>query len=549
MTNYSYLYTPMVLPYNYQTVPEALEILAGKYPTQEILVFRKIDEGRETLTYKNLYTQAKKLAKRLVEMGIKKGDKVALYGPNTLQWVVGEIAIIMAGGVVVHVTSSAADASDLQEIMVVTECRGILIDPETNRKQLEIITRLLESFSPLIVVFLRGTTEFWDYDHLPSIIEKEETDTILPNLSPEDDILVFTTSGSTGKPKIICHSHFGVLNNAFFQGPMRPHTLYNDRPFGWITGSPLVNIAYGTTRVFADSSIGVKGGDPMKIWDLIREEKCSHALLMPYLLADLISCKDRNTDGYMLDAILLGGQIIDQSYSRVLGVYSETLCIGYGLTENGGVTTLSPDIRRGDPIVTGDVGVPCEGVEIKIIDDTGSTLPRDQPGELCIRSRVAFHEYYKNPEVTRATFIAGGWFRSGDIAVITQAGRIVIKGRIKNVISRGTRKIFPDAIEKVVNEMDGISHVVVVGVPDKRLFEEICVCFVAKAQSDVTEDDVKDYCSKHFDVTNAADGMGEMPTYFLIFKDFPMLDSGKPNKKEIQTEAVRRLGIPAIIDM
>lgn len=543
MKNYSYLNTPRDLSYSYQTVPEALEFQAGKYPNHEILVFRKIDGWRETLTYKDLYAQAVKMAKILVEKGIKKGDKVALYGPNTLQWVVGEVAVIMAGGVAVHVTSSVKGASDLQEILEVAECQGILIDPGTNGRRRDFITSLLKSPNPLIVVFLRRTAEFADYDNLQSIVEKEETDTELPKLSPEDDILVFTTSGSTGKPKMICHSHFGVLNNAYFQGPDRPPTLYNDRPFGWISGSPLVNIAYGTTRVFADSSVGVKEGDPMKMWNLIREEKCSHALLMPYYLANLINHKKDFNDRYLLRAILLSGHIIDQSYSQVIGVYSETLYIGYGLTENGGVTAIFPNIRRGDTIVTGDVGVPCEGVEIKIIDDTGSTLPRDHPGELCIRSRVAFHEYYKNPEATRTTFIAGGWFRSGDIAVITQNDRIVIKGRIKNVLARGGRTIFPEAIEKVVNKMNEISYIVVVAVPDKRLYEEICVCFVAKPQIDVTEDDVKDFCAQHFEVTNAADGVGYMPTYFLKFKEFPMLDSGKPNRKAIQTEAVHRLGI------
>nr|XP_011427423.2 medium-chain acyl-CoA ligase ACSF2, mitochondrial [Crassostrea gigas] len=322
MANYSYLFTPRAVPYNYQTVPEALKIQAGKFPNHEILVFRKIDGWRETLTYKDLYAQAVKMAKCLVEKGIKKGDRVALYGPNTIQWVVGEIAIIMAGGVVVHVTSSVKDASDLQEILAVAQCRGILIDPGANGMHRDFISCFLQSPNPFIFVFLRGTGEFGDYDNLPSIVEKEETDTELPKLSPEDDILVFTTSGSTGKPKMICHSHFGVLNNAYFQGPDRPLTLYNDRPFGWISGSPLVNIAYGTTRVFADSSVGVKGGDPMKIWSLIKEENCSHALLMPYYLADLIGCKDDYKDVYLLHAILLGGQVIDQSYSQVIGIYS-----------------------------------------------------------------------------------------------------------------------------------------------------------------------------------------------------------------------------------
>lgn len=98
-------------------------------------------------------------------------------------------------------------------------------------------------------------------------------------------------------------------------------------------------------------------------------------------------------------------------------------------------------------------------------------------------------------------------------------------------------------IEKTLSEMNGISHVVVVPVPDKRLYQEIVVCFVVKDNCDVTEDDVKEFSAQKFDVTNSADGYGVMPGYFLKFKNFPILGSGKPEKKQIQLEAMCRLGI------
>ena len=191
----------------------------------------------------------------------------------------------------------------------------------------------------------------------------------------------------------------------------------------------------------------------------------------------------------------------------------------------------------------GDVGQPSGGVEMKIIDDSGSTLPRDEPGELCIRSRIAFLKYYKNPEASRKAFLSGQWFRTGDIAVITKLNRIVIKGRIKNVTKRGTANVFPEMIEKTLSEMNEIFRVFVVPVSDKRLYQDVCVCFVVKNNCDVTEDDVKEFSAQKFDVKNSVDGYRVMPGYFQKFKDFPILGSGKPEKKQIQLEAMCRLGI------
>ena len=545
MTSHSYMFTPRRVPYNYQTVPEALEERAKETPDHVILVNRKLDGCRETMTYQTLYLQSVKMAKHLVNIGIKKGENVGIYGPNSLQWVVAEIAIIMAGAVAVHLTTVLNDPKGFVEKIKMADCVGLVIDQGTGDEQnLFISSCLLEFNDCLKVVLLReGKKEFDRYDDLPSILSKDHSDVELPKLSPEDDIIVFKTSGSTGEPNMVAHTHFGVLNVEYFQGPDRPSVLYNDRPFGWISGSPLVNIAYRTRRVFADSSYAAHKSNVMKIWNWMREEKTTHALLAPFFLADLINFKDEKKDSFLLNSILLGGQIIDDSSSQALGVYSEFIWIGFGLTENCGVTTLYSNIGKGEKIVMGDVGQPSGGVEMKIIDDSGSTLPRDEPGELCIRSRVVFQKYYKNPEASQKAFLSGQWFRTGDIAVITKSNRIVIKGRIKNVISRGSAKIFPEMIEKTLSEMNGISHVVIVPVPDKRLYQEIVVCFVVKDNCDVTEDDVKEFSAQKFDVTNSADGYGVMPGYFLKFKNFPILGSGKPEKKQIQLEALRRLGI------
>lgn len=558
MSKLSYLSNPRQKPYRYSTITELIQKNTQRFPDHEILIHRGIDGSRDAMTYKELYMEASKLAKFLVYKGIQKGDKIALFGPNTLEWVVGELAILLAGGVAVHVTISVTDARDLWDIFRQADCKAFLIDPGKGEAFLDAIFQLLALFrrrrpsrqykdidsNDATVLFLREVDGIQGYRNLPGILEMEDTDVQLPVLYPEDEILIFTTSGSTGKPKMVSHSHFDVNNIDLFEQEPTMESIqektYNDRPFGWVGGSPVIQISNGITRVFSDSSLAIKGNDIMSVWDMIKAERCSKALLMPYCLGDLIAMKNSYTDDFQLDVILCGGQIIDNFYTQVVGVYTKNLVVVYGSTEAGFVT-MRPPIQEGDTLEIGDIGGPVGGVELKTVDDSGDVLPRGVPGELCIRSRMVFKGYFQNEEANKVSFIGNRWFRSGDIATITNDNNVVIQGRIKDIISRGTRKIMPDAVEDVVIQMSGLLHVAVVPVPDKRLYEEVCLCFVTDRNSDVTVDDVKRFCEEHFEVRQSADGLGERPTYYFKFDSFPMLGTGKPNKRMIKMDAENRL--------
>ncbi|XP_062612154.1 medium-chain acyl-CoA ligase ACSF2, mitochondrial-like [Saccostrea cucullata] len=176
MSEFSYLSTPRTTPYVYKTVVDAFNETCTSYPDKEILIYWGIDGNRESLTYHQLQTETTTFARYLVSKGIKKGDKIALFGPNTLEWVVAELAIIMAGGVVVHVTLSITDVRDLWEIFSTAECKAFLIDPGKGEKYLDIIFQLIALFrrrrpsrdykdidsSDPTLVFLRKS------EHLPS---------------------------------------------------------------------------------------------------------------------------------------------------------------------------------------------------------------------------------------------------------------------------------------------------------------------------------------------------------------------------------------------
>ncbi|XP_048739632.2 putative acyl--CoA ligase YdaB [Ostrea edulis] len=560
MSEFSYLSTPRITPYNYRTIIEVFKDTATSYPDKEILIHRGIDGTRESLTYRQLQTKATKLARYLVSKGVSKGDKVALLGPNTLEWVIAELAIIMAGGVVVHVTLSISDVKDLWEIFSITECKAFLIDPGKGEKYLEMISQLISilrrsnssrddknvnSKDPTLV-FLRRNELLISYENLPGVLKMKEAAVEFPPLNPEDEIIIFNTSRSTGKPKLVPHTH-SILNNVEREAGrpkdmLQSGKMYNDRPFAWGAGSPIIAVCKGETIVFCDSSIAIAddGRNAMKIWEVIKEEKCTSALLIPYFLLDLVAQKDYYQDSFKLEVIMTVGQPIEDSHTQVIGVFTKALLVGYGLTETLLITTLPPIVTSGK-LDSRDVGKPIPSTEVKVVDEDGNVLKKGDTGELCIRSSSLFNGYYKNKELNDEVFLPGKWFRAGDTGHINDQNHIVLEGRIKDVISRGTRKTMPYRIEKVIMQMNGIRHVAVIGVPDKRLYEEICVCYVTEPGHDISPADVEQFCKENFTGFESLDGLGEMPTYFLRFFNFSMSDNGKIKKKVLRTDAILRL--------
>ncbi|XP_048741574.2 medium-chain acyl-CoA ligase ACSF2, mitochondrial-like [Ostrea edulis] len=541
MSDFSYICTPRTIPYKYKTIPQVFNEITTSFPDQEILIYRGIEGTRESLTCRQLQTHATKIAGFLIRKGIKKGDKIAISGSNTLEYAIAELAIIMAGGIVVHVPFSITDTSDVYEIVSKAECKGFLIDPGKRNEYLEMILQLNaclmkhSNVSPLI--FLRKSKYFSSYDDLQGVLQsEEEIEVEFPTLYPEDEIVIFTTSGSTGKPKMVPKTHFHATNNHM----MSSGKTYNDRPFAWIGGCPILTVFQGLPRVFCDSSIAIEGHSTMKIWEVIKEEKCTSAILLPYFLLDLVAKEANYKDSFQLDVVVTGGQPIDNLHAKIVGVYTKTLSNLYGLTEAFFASVLPP-ISTAAEMKTGDVGKPIPGIEVKIIDGDGNVLRKHENGELCIRSICGLEKFYRNTGNTDEVLLPGKWFRSGDIAHINEDNHIILKGRMKEYISRGTRKIMPSSIEEVIITMNGIRNAIVVGVPDKRLYEEVCVCYVTDPGHEISPTDVKQFCLENFVGHDAIDGLGEMPMYFIRFHSLPMLVNGKINKNQMRINAIQQL--------
>ncbi|XP_033728169.1 3-[(3aS,4S,7aS)-7a-methyl-1,5-dioxo-octahydro-1H-inden-4-yl]propanoyl:CoA ligase-like [Pecten maximus] len=187
--------------------------------------------------------------------------------------------------------------------------------------------------------------------------------------------------------------------------------------------------------------------------------------------------------GYKLYAISTGGQLIDRHLTEVCGQCTDKLFVCYGTTEVGGVcfTELTPEIEDGN------IGSLFPGYEVKIIGDRSETLDLGHVGEILVRSSSILKSYRDAPGLNEASFVDGGWFRTGDIGLITNECKSMFKGKANDVIKRGGLKVFPSVVEAAISKLSDVREIVVISVPDSRLFEEVCACYILKDGVDTTE--------------------------------------------------------------
>jgi fatty-acyl-CoA synthase len=213
-----------------------------------------------------------------------------------------------------------------------------------------------------------------------------------------------------------------------------------------------------------------------------------------------------------------------------------TIC--YGMTETSPVsaqTTADDDMERR----VSTVGRVHPYVEVKIIDpETGLVLPRGVPGEMCTRGYSVMLGYWDEPEKTTESIDISRWMHTGDLAVMDLAGYLNIVGRIKDMVIRGGENVYPREVEEFLYSHPAIEDVQVIGVPDVKYGEELCAWVKVRAGSELTEADVRAYCTgkiAHYKV----------PRYVRFTGDFPMTVTGKVQKFKMRETSIAELGLQA----
>ena len=235
-----------------------------------------------------------------------------------------------------------------------------------------------------------------------------------------------------------------------------------------------------------------------------------------------------------------GGQPVSKAFSGCIDTLCKAFGIGYGATEfviGSGLLVENPDEFKENCI-----GHPYKDIQMKICNEVGQTLPANERGEIYVKSEGMFLEYYNDPEKTKAVFTEDGWYKTDDIGYVTEEGLFFCEGRKSETIISGGMNVVPAILEAVIQKCPGVANVVCVPVANEVMYQVICACVIREDGSDVTEDQLRQYCDKvHNDKPRL---FTVLPTYYIFLTEFPETYTGKLSRK-VLTEMVADILVSA----
>jgi fatty-acyl-CoA synthase len=523
-----------------ETIGENLRRVAAAFGAGEAVV--DVPTGRRW-TYQQFDADVDDLARGLIAAGIDAGDRVGIWAPNCAEWVLLQYATAKIGAILVNINPAYRG----HELAYVLRQAGVrlLVSAESFKTSdyRAMIDEVRGDQDRLEQVIYLGTPE-WDAllrasgGAGPDALAEREA-----SLAFDDPINLQYTSGTTGFPKGATLSHHNILNNGFFIGEMCRYTE-RDRvcipvPFYHCFGMVLGNLACTTHG--ACIVIPAPGFDPATTLRAAQDEQCTSLYGVPTMFIAELGLPDFAS--YDLSAlrtgIMAGSPCPVEVMKRVVSeMHMSEVTIAYGMTETSPVSCQTrPDDDTERRVST--VGRVHPHIEVKIVNpDSGLVVPRGEPGEMCTRGYSVMLGYWDEPQKTAEAIDAARWMHTGDLAVMDSAGFLNIVGRIKDMVIRGGENVYPREIEEFLYTHPAIEDVQVIGLPDERYGEELCAWVKLRPGADLSEEEVKAYCSgkiAHY----------KIPRYVRFTQDFPMTVTGKVQKFKMRETSITELGLEA----
>ena len=491
-------------------------------------------------TYAELAADVDALALGLLEMGIAKGDRVGIWAPNCAEWTLTQYATAKIGAILVNI-NPAYRARELE--FVLNQSGSTLLVAAEKLKTSDyagMIAEVRPRCPELKTVVLLGSPQWRALLETGRGLDRGALDAI--ELDTDDPINIQYTSGTTGFPKGATLSHHNILNNGFFVGELCNYTEA-DRicipvPFYHCFGMVMGNLA--ATSHGACMVIPAPAFDPVATLQAVQAERCTSLYGVPTMFIAELSIPD--FAGYDMSSlrtgIMAGSPCPVEVMKQVIERMSMTeVSICYGMTETSPVSTQTRADDSLDRRVS-TVGRVGPHLEVKVVNpETGRTVPRGTPGELCTRGYSVMLGYWEQPDKTAEAVDTAHWMHTGDLAVMDSDGYLAITGRIKDMVIRGGENVYPREIEEFLYTHPDVLDAQVIGVPDAKYGEELMVWVRLRAGAPaLTAESLREFCTgqlAHY----------KIPRYVHIVEEFPMTVTGKVRKVEMRERAVEILGL------
>lgn len=489
---------------------------------------------------------------------LQKGDRIALQMPNVLQYPVALFGILKAGMVVVN-TNPQYKPTEMEHQFADAGAKGIVILntfayklqevlPHLPNLKVQVIAEvgdLLGSIKGAIVDFMiRRIKRMVPEYHLPdsidfndSIKKGKEKNYHKPHIHSQEIALLQYTGGTTGVAKGAALSHRNLIANIEqVEAWMRPRLVHGKEVT--ITALPLYHVFALTVNCFGMLRIGAKNiliTDPRNMVDFIKVLKHHPFTVITgvnTLFNGLVQREEfKSVDFSHLKIAVAGGMALQSAvYQRWKEITGNEIVEGYGLSETSPLLTCNPIDGTGR---LNTIGLPVPSTDIRIVGDDGQDqLPGDF-GEIWARGPQVMTGYWQNEAETQ-NVMEGDWFKTGDIAFMSHDGFIKIVDRKKEMINVSGMKVFPNEVEEVIAQLEGVLEVGVIGVPHEAS-GEVVKAFIVKKNPNLTEEEVMKHCRDHLVAY-------KMPKYIVFKDELPKSNVGKILRKELRKMEAQPVG-------
>ena len=507
------------------SLPELFMQRATQYADHQAILF-----AGQSMDFHTLNTQSSRAATGLAKLGVKKGDRVALYCVNSDTFVLAYLAILKAGGSIVPI-NLLLNPKEIAYILNDAEVT-FLIYHEAFAQQIEACKPKLKYLPKTVGIGDNAPSDSaW-----PSLLS---SDIQLPNLQwqPENDLAVIIyTSGTTGHPKGAMLTHANLISNTRSVG-----TALHVEPGKdvFLVVLPMFHAFAATVGLLTPLLHGLTivpmvKFDPTLVAQTIAKENVSIFLGVPSMYNVLLRLPEAATAqiGGLRFCISGGAAMPVEMMKRFEHRFGVMIYEGDGPSECSPVTSLNPigGVRK-----AGSIGLPVPDVEMTILDEGGQTVPLGDIGEICVRGPNVMQGYLNQPEETAKAFF-GEWFRTGDLGSEDDDGYFYIVDRKKDMIIVNGMNVYPRVLEEVLYQHPDVIEVAVVGEPSERHGEIVVAHVVLKADVVASPKVIRDFCKDHV-------GSHEVPKKVVFLSELPKNAAGKIVKRALRKHGEVERGI------
>jgi len=488
------------------------------FSTKKAITFFREGKVETEISYHELDSDSNRMANKLRDIGVNKGNRVILFLPKSLPFVVAHLALQKIGAICVPL-NPGFKKPEMTYFISDTNPRLVLAGTDQGPMIKEIDDKL-----PLVVFDTRKP--YHEIDFFRSASDKA----VRMEISPDDPALIIYTSGTTGKPKGAILTQRNLV-----------HDANNIMQIWEITSSdvlchalPLFHVhglcfALHTSLMAGASVLMLDQFSPRAVIELLSkkegEEACTVFMAVPSMYARLLDyLGEKNLDFSHMRLWTSGSApLLPKDFQRIKTAFGKEPVEREGMSETG--MNFSNPIRGVRK--PGSIGLPLPGLSVRIVNpETFEDVVQGQVGEIWLKGPGITPGYWKKPRETEKAFV-NGWFRTGDLGKVDNDRYYYLTDRIKHIIISGGENISPKEIENVINQLDDVAESSVVGVPDEKWGEKVAAAVVARPGSGLKPEDIRDFCKKHL-------LSWKCPKEVIFLDELPKNTMGKVLKEEVK---------------